>query len=597
MGQIKQCSLPVLGRQDTVSEESEKVVHHDFEKTVVRRFRAICFFQEPVEALLLYLAKATRLGHLCCRVSGTELYPNPYQLVQEQKSDQQKSRSIDQWYTQILEGISLIPDQLLYPQGSIVRICYPDQKIGLYFHKSWQIEQELHVLVQKKAKETAAIHFCNESIEQIVTLFSDQLLQRQQQAIVSAIKNCLTVITGGPGTGKSYTAARFLEIYQRLHSEQGEKKPLHIALAAPTGKAAANLEERLATAVSGFQKQKVQAKTLHSLLQIGRLKQRSHTASFLEADIVIVDECSMIDALLMKALFQAVKPGARLILLGDNDQLPPVEAGSLFADMVDLLDGMSSCGRCHLTECIRAEMKAIIDLAESVNSGNANAVINVLHTLQSSSGVEWYKESDHQAFAEIVAQVSKDVTALQQNKDEIFHYFSTKRVLTPLRKGKQGLLALNEQIAKKHYNFCRRQGNRCCYQPIMAVANDYSMGIYNGQSGILQKKIGKSGFDGSVESEDLLLFQDQHGNWMKLPAIACTKVELAYALSVHKSQGSEFTEVLLYLPLCSASFGKEVVYTGITRAKKKITLFAKEQTLSQALAISSRRVSGFHTNS
>lgn len=308
----------------------------------------------------------------------------------------------------------------------------------------------------------------------------------QQEAIRFAAEHAVTLICGGPGTGKSYTAARLVAALGG---------PGEVAVAAPTGKAAANLGRALGRP----------AQTLHALLQKPRLPH----------DLVVVDEGSMIDAGMMARLLQAVKTGARLVLLGDDDQLPPVEAGNLFADLVALSPV------CRLTRCLRTDLTEIVDKAEAVKQGK------IIETLPLPSIAE-------------LAQLEGTI-------------------LTPLRRGPYGADALNRQL------HARRKGP----VPIVVKKNDLKRGLSNGDVGILEGGVARF-------TEDL-----------SVPAALLPPYDYAYVLSVHKSQGSEYDRVHVLLPQGSERFGREMLYTAITRARHDVKVYGDPDI---AQAVVSKRV-------
>jgi len=248
------------------------------------------------------------------------------------------------------------------------------------------------------------------------------------------------------------------------------------------------------------------------------------------ADLVLVDEASMIDAELMASLFSAMKEGARLILIGDKDQLPPVESGNFFADLADEKEIVTSLGR-----CLRAELNEIVEMAQAVKEGRC---------IPAQPLPEW---------AHIIEAV-----------------FERKAcVLTPLRYGPFGVNRLNQKLLKEHQ---ARGGNRF---PIMITVNEAALDLYNGDLGEL------------VPAEKCAYFGER-----KVPEYLLPHYEYAYVLSVHKSQGSEYDEVMVLLPDGSEVFGREMLYTALTRAKKRVSIYASEGILPKIVSKHERRLSG-----
>ncbi len=348
-----------------------------------------------------------------------------------------------------------------------------------------------------------------------LTLSSDEsLLPAQQAAVDSVLLNPFTIIVGGPGTGKTYTARKLVEGLQREHPD------LHIALAAPTGKAVSNLKGNLE--VAG------EIKTLHALL---------HRKQRISADVILVDESSMIDVELMGRLFSGIKRGGRLVLVGDPDQLPPVEAGSLFADLVK----QEGCV-VRLETCLRAEKDSLITLAEEIRTGIAAPPLSLL--------------SDPNAIArKFIRAWDADLTE-SNDPYELLELSKRSRMLTLLRKGRYGVERMN--------TLCRER-SKMSATPIMITANDYRQNLFNGEMGIVLD--GQAFFPGR-----------------SLPCSLLPPHEVAYCLSVHKSQGSEFDVVTLLLPEGSERFGRQGLYTGVTRAKKHVEILEEQGEFARCLA-------------
>ncbi len=373
-------------------------------------------------------------------------------------------------------------------------------------------------------------------------LAEGRLQSEQALAIRRALSQSVTCITGGPGTGKTYTAGHLINM---LHLYAN--RPLKFALAAPTGKAAAALQDNLGRLCPGI----APARTLHSLLGIRpyRLSDPLDPPVALEADVILVDESSMIDVVLMTRLVASVRPGTRLILLGDKDQLPPVEAGCLFGDLTSgvLGDRVVALGR-----CMRTDLRQLTEFAAAVNGGQGDRAWSLL---QEGGGLRHVALRDWQAHVE------------------------GTRVLCPLRQGPMGVDRLNQQLRLRF---------RSSEVPIMVTANDPRLELYNGEMGTLvQKNPG-----GVLERGDYALFQGADGTERRIPALALPRFEQAYCLSVHKSQGSEYDNVLLLLPEGSERFGREVLYTAATRARKRLVVAGDEAVIRDTIANTSQRRSG-----
>ena len=456
----------------------------------------------------------------------------------------------------------------------------------------------------------------------------------QKLACALALRGRLTLITGGPGTGKTYTAARLLAL---LFATAAQPDQLRVALAAPTGKAAARLKQSIDQALLGLHTSIGQdvdiaalvqrtgaARTLHSLLQL-RPGQAS-TITPLEVDVLIVDEASMVHLAMMATLLQALPPQARLIILGDKDQLASVEAGAVLGDLCQGAEGghyhpdtvafaQAAAGQtipaalrdphgsalAQSTVMLRHSRRfggPIGQLALAVNRGDARAAQQVLDTCADGSlayhrsgrteaiwrtALSSDQPSYHDYLHALHAGPQGDHTLWVKKVLQAFERF---RLLCAVREGDWGVTGLNtaierELIARKRLV---KDGPWYAGRPVMVTRNDSALGVFNGDIGI------------TLPSPDGLLrvyFLD--GDQLRSVGVArLAHIETAFAMTVHKSQGSEFTHAALVLPAYGGSvLGRELVYTGITRAKAQCTVFTQHpKVLAQALAQPTQRHSG-----
>lgn len=374
------------------------------------------------------------------------------------------------------------------------------------------------------------------------------LNQEQQQAVHLALKSPVSLITGGPGTGKSFTAAALIEGCSQIQD-------LSIIIAAPTGKAAFHLASRFPSSLN------LRSGTLHSLLGIGSQPKP------LCADLILIDECSMIDAHLFSQLLKAIPIGCRLILIGDKEQLPPVEAGSIFADLIDY----SSLPCTHLKHSLRTNSSHILELAQAMIAGNDEGAFSLLE----SQGL-WI-DLDKTPLLPLLLQEhrplisSSPITAL-----------STTAILSCMRQGPLGADAMNRAL----HAHALAQTPRGSYlaTPLLVTANHHDIQLYNGDQGVLILKQGDPSYQ-------LVSFPDSLNGTRTFPLSALFSYSYNYALSIHKSQGSEYEEVLIVAPAGSEVFGREVLYTAVTRAKKRVRIASTRSQLSQILNRSSRKIS------
>lgn len=487
---------------------------------------------ENYALFLAYLLKSAREGHLCVYVTEKSIQP---------VLDDFEEELIDK----IIEGSKHFQPDQVHRDGN-----------NYYLIRNWNKETECLEFIQK-------ILLSEPSIKADIPQIASDLLPEQSQAILSASQNALTVLTGGPGTGKTYTAGHMIRsLWEALPIEQ--QKNFEIVLAAPTGKAASNLQNSMQRALKGLSlADHIQSQTLHSLLKI--FSKRKDEVK-LTADLVLVDECSMIDTHVMSKLLKAIKPGSRLILLGDKYQLPSVEIGSIFANLADFLAGSNKC--VELLKCMRSEFQGLVDFAQGIKSGNLNLTRNY-------EGVSF---PDVQNYFEHPNLLTDYLT--QQIK---IHEFSKFRILSPLRKGLLGVDALNRQI----YQGLCKTGQKMQI-PIMVTQNHEETGLFNGDVGVLVTT--KNPYDRLFDKSDYAVINGQ-----TIPALLLPNYELAYCMSIHKSQGSEFEKVLLILPEKSEYFGREVFYTAVTRAKKAIDILTTPTVLQAVLSKPTQRHSGLLT--
>ncbi len=431
---------------------------------------------------------------------------------------------------------------------------------AVYLPNMYRMETETANLILKRlntpGKKQNSKPNIKEGIASCEKKLGVTLGKAQREAVAKAVSGDFTVITGGPGTGKTTSINCILELLEGKGS---------IELCAPTGRAAKRMSE--ATGRS--------ARTIHRLLEYGgEAEGFKHDADNpLKADTVVVDEMSMVDLFLMRALLRAVKPGARLILVGDADQLPSVGAGNVLRDLID--SGAVPVAR--LNEIFRqASQSHIVVNAHRINHGEYPLIQN--------RDTDFFLERKESA-----ADVSASVVALVQRRLPKFLGVDSLRgvqVMAPMKKGALGVFQLNHQlqaalnppVGHEKPEFQRGDTVFRLGDKVMQVRNDYDIewtrgeeegtGIFNGDIGYI-KKLSRSDREMVVEFDD--------GRCATYDDTMLDELELSYCISVHKSQGSEFDAVVL--PLLSGPpmlMTRNLLYTAVTRAKRLVVIVGRE---------------------
>lgn len=428
----------------------------------------------------------------------------------------------------------------------------------------------------------------------------------QQKAVAAAATGRFAVITGGPGTGKTRTVVALLAVLIEQFQAQGRTP--RIALAAPTGKAAARLTQSISeTAAALALPPQVrallpgEAATVHRLLGNipGSSAFRHNAGRPLPLDLLIVDEASMADLLLMAALFEALGPQTRVVLLGDKDQLASVEAGYVLGDICQPPPGTPNSAPLHgriveLRKNYRfKDDSAIHRLSTLVNSGDADGVLRLL-----GEGTD-----PALRFAPTPAPAAM-AAALRQPLQEGFRACLTEndpraalarlndfRILCALRQGPCGVAGLNRmaehllaQAGLIHPGQTHYHG-----RPVIILQNAYDLNLFNGDTGLILR-------DPEAGGQLRAFFLDSKGALQRLLPTRLPEHESVFAMTVHKSQGSEFRRLLFVLPERDTPVAsRELVYTALTRAREAVTLWAPEAVLAAAIARTTARTSGLRS--
>nr|WP_238950408.1 exodeoxyribonuclease V subunit alpha [Mycobacterium sp. IDR2000157661] len=409
--------------------------------------------------------------------------------------------------------------------------------------------------------------------------------EEQRAAAEVALSQGLTVLTGGPGTGKTTTVARLLALLAA--TTPGTR--LRIALAAPTGKAAARLQEAVQIEVGkldGADRQALadlHATTLHRLLgprPDTSARFRHHRGNRLPHDVIVVDETSMVSLTLMARLLEAVRPDARLLLVGDPDQLASVEAGAVLADLVDGL----GAGRIAELRTSHRFGAAIGELAAAVRAGDADRVVEVLRA--GGDSIEWI-DTDEPAdpLRKVLLPLAVELrqAAVLDNRREALATLDKHRLLCAHRRGPFGVRYWNHQVERWLAEATGEPVWSTWYpgRPVLLTANDYGLGLYNGDTGVtlLRDGVLRASIAGSGELE--------------FATSRLSDVETMHAMTIHKSQGSQAEEVTVLLPTeDSRLLTRELLYTAVTRAKRRVRVIGTEAAVRAATERRVVRASG-----
>lgn len=583
-----------------------------------------------IEAWAFAVSSALEQGSMCLDIDG----------YQEALANQ----TIKNPYLEEDEGIRLdilnnSDHVTLYPENELKPFVLVDGKLYMqrYYVYQTKIVENIKVLI---ATEKSLIEermtdlnknrdFINRLFKQDTTQNQDQLSEMekidwQKVAALNACLNNFSIITGGPGTGKTTTVAKILAILFHLNSN------LKVALAAPTGKAAARLGESLHHAketISGLSEEiknrfdSIVPKTIHRLLAaIPNSNLFRHKAKNpLEYDLVIIDEASMIDGALMYKLLVSIPSEKRIIFLGDKNQLASVQAGSIFGDLCrtqgELMNHLYSNRFEFCNQYLENKMPGklvtnngsgnllsqhIIQLFRNYRSESyeisslCNSIIeNTVTTINNAPGKINYDQEYNQSFLNELAQAYLEY--IQEPSITAALLKLTKfRALCAVREGKHGVYQINKNIERllktrvNDINLFNPTNSFYHNQVIMVTSNNYELKVFNGDTGIIRRK--------SITDDTLIAyFESEDADQPKeiLPGYL-NDYETVYAMTIHKSQGSEFDTVAVILPENENTniLTRELLYTAVSRAKKEVLIQSHENVLRSTISREVSRASG-----
>ncbi|MCU7728880.1 exodeoxyribonuclease V subunit alpha [Actinoplanes sp. KI2] len=463
----------------------------------------------------------------------------------------------------------------------------------LYLDRYWRDEELVRRHLQQRA--TAPPVDLGRLRADLDHLFDADADRQRLAAAVTALRR-VAVLAGGPGTGKTTTIARLLAV---LCAQPGD--PPRIALAAPTGKAAARLEEAVRSAARDLPLPDLHASTVHRLLGRrpgSRTRFRHHRGNHLPYDIVVIDETSMVSLTLMARLIEAVRPNARLILVGDPNQLASVEAGAVLGDIVTaagppepaLDDALSSLGFPAPTvangvvtlDRIWRFGGDIARLAASVRAGDDDAVLTLLRS--GSAEIEFVESPADESpglRSDVIASLSLVTSAAERgDAAAALTGLEAHRLLCAHRHGPHGVTHWTTQI--ESWLPAGQLTEPAPGRPLLITANDYDTGLYNGDTGVV------------IQTPDGLRAAFARGGDIALiPPSRVSEAQPLYAMTVHRSQGSQFDRVSLVLPpATSPLLTRELFYTAVTRAKSGLRILGSEEAVRAAVNRPIARASG-----
>jgi exodeoxyribonuclease V alpha subunit len=549
---------------------------------VARALTSLADEDAPLVALAVaFVVRAVRGGSVCVDLAavadpelGSELpWPDP-----------------EEWYAAV--GASA----LLTGTSPVLRLLDQDDMRLLYLDRYWREEEQVHAdLVGRPASSAAPDEpWLSRALDRV---FPAAGYDEQRSAARVALTHATTVLTGGPGTGKTTTVAALLALCAEQAELEG-RPALRIALSAPTGKAAARLQQAVEEEVAKLPPADaarlagVRAVTLHRLLGARpdtSSRFRHHRDNRLPHDVVVVDETSMVSLTMMARLLEAVRSGSRLILVGDPFQLASVEAGAVLADLVDAVQEKTQVGVAALLTSHRYG-ESIGRLAEAVRRGDADTAIALLEA--GGDHVELIDVTDPAArVRELVAPHAAEILRAAEagDADRALELLEQKRLLCAHREGPYGVRQWNAQVERWLGEETGEPIWSAWYagRPLLVTSNDYGLGVYNGDTGVAVRPPARS------TGRQLRAAIAGSSGRLDLATSRLTQVETMHAMTIHKSQGSQAREVVVILPPPeSRLLTRELFYTAITRARERVVVVGSPDDVRAAIDRRALRATG-----
>lgn len=532
--------------------------------------------QQDLAFITAWVSAWTRAGHVCLSIN------TPFDaLLSEGEGAEVTVPSLTTWVQQMPSDHPFVSD------GSRATPLVMDKTNGLlYLHRWYGAEMRVANAIRARSSMNRT-ELSGEEQRRLKELFPDPESVAQKEAVQTALSSPFAIITGGPGTGKTTTILKLIDLFV-LHHGDG----VLISLCAPTGKAVSRMDESIRGQVNASNDKRLKALfsfesdapvekpiTLHRLLGthpvLGTC--RYHRDNKLPHDLVIVDESSMMDLWLMNQLIHALRPEAHLIFVGDKDQLPAVGSGTIFSDLCGATSLSSVIGQ--LTKNWRAkEAPGIVELAMAINAGLAEKVTELLAA--GNEHVQWHPSAqDFNVLLKTRALPVWQKLLACSTASEAFQLLNTFQVLCAVKRGPCGVQRVNE-LAKSMLKKNERYYHGL---PIMISANERQVNLYNGDLGVVL----------ASEAGELNAWFPDGAGYRSVALSRLPAHEPVYAMTIHKSQGSEAAHIFMVLPdEPSPVLTKELLYTGITRAKKRVDLYASETVIQASVKKNVSRVSG-----
>lgn len=508
------------------------------------------------------VSKALFKGDICLDIKEESGKTRP---VSQTGSDMVKFPDFEAW-TDALQNSSMVSVTVKTP-------LVLDSDYRLYFSKYYDFQNRLiQNIIQRVCQNPLKIDQ-SEIGKMVETYFpnKDKCFLCQKNSVKNALLNCFTIISGGPGTGKTFITKIFKKIFF-LYAEKHNLPEPKIICAAPTGKAASKME---------------QGSTIHSILK--PLKNRPgfyyNKDNLLKTDVLIIDEASMIDISLLTRLLEAVPEKARVILLGDKNQLSSIQAGSVFSD---ICNAKSLSSLLFVLEYnFRSKGKTGIEnLSKAVNENNRHSLEKILISRKYPDVVFEQLNKENPVEIAVKKHIIKGYHsfAAADRVETAINKLDRFKILCAHNSGEYGTLPLNhicEKILRTDNNFDIQE--KFFKKIIMVNANDYKKELFNGDTGIIFE----------TENENCVFFKTLDDKTKKFRVTDLPDHDTAFAITIHKSQGSEFDCVLMIIPdRVSPVVTRQLLYTAITRAKKKVIILGDLKIIKTAMSVDLKRNSG-----